>query len=302
MINKISSPYLTWIHLEKPNQAEVNKIKDEFILNEAVSEDILSPTIRPVCLEFEKYCYIITHFPRISLSNDHKRRHEIDFIIGDKWIITVTYEDINDVINLKEIYDKNIIKNHIYHDASFFYLSIINNLYQICNNKLDQIDIELDNIENLMYKGKERKMVERISFCMRKIIDFEHAINMHDTILKQFKDWGKDKYGKFFKGNVDLVIDELSEMKSRLSFLKQEITQFQITNDSILQHKTADAMKTLTMMSFIIFPLSLVAGIFGMNASNIPIIGHRFDFEIIIGIMIIITISFLIFFKYKKWF
>ena len=60
-------------------------------------------------------------------------------------------------------------------------------------------------------------------------------------------------------------------------------------------------MKTLTMMAFVTFPLSLIAGIFGMNTKTLPLIGIENDFWIIIGIMGFAMLLLLSFFKYKNW-
>jgi magnesium transporter len=136
---------------------------------------------------------------------------------------------------------------------------------------------------------------------MRKLIDFEHALTMHDKILVDVKDFGHEKYNGNFKRHFNFVQSELEEIESRLEFLKNAVMQFQTTNDSLLQHKTADAMKTLTMMSFVVFPLSLIAGIFGMNAEQMPIIGTSFDFYKIIVLMGFVTVGLFVFFRVKKW-
>ena len=60
-------------------------------------------------------------------------------------------------------------------------------------------------------------------------------------------------------------------------------------------------MKTLTTVAFITFPLTLIAGVFGMNAIAIPIIGYKYDFWIILGGMLLTTIVVFGFFKFKKW-
>ena len=69
----------------------------------------------------------------------------------------------------------------------------------------------------------------------------------------------------------------------------------------MLSSKENEVMKTLTIMAFVTFPLSLIATIFGMNTVNMPIIGGDYDFWIVIGIMAIFTFAFFVFFKKNKW-
>ncbi len=302
MITRHNKKNITWVSIVNPTEEEVKKIKEEFLLHNYVANDILTPTIRPTCMEYENYAYIVQHFPRMSTVKDAKRRHEIDFILGDHWIITISYDDVSNLTDIEKIIDSiTNEEKHNFSDVGFIYLEIISDLYKKCNNRLDTIDKELDDIEARIYSGKEKQMVRRISVEMRKLIDFEHALTMHDTILSTLKSFGSKKYDANFTRYFNFVESELHEIKSRIEFLKDAVEQFQTTNDSLLQHKTADAMKTLTMMSFVIFPLSLIAGIFGMNTTHMPIVGSDLDFYKIILLMSFIGIIFFVFFRVKKW-
>jgi magnesium transporter len=302
MISRHNKKNITWINISNPIKEEVDKIKEEFLLHNYVANDILTPTIRPTCMEYENYAYIVQHFPRMSTVKDSKRRHEIDFILGDHWIITISYDDISKLIDIEKVIDDiTNEEKHGFSDVGFIYLEIINDLYKKCNNRLDDIDRELDDIEARIYNGKERQMVKKISIEMRKVIDFEHALTMHEAILSTVKSFGHKKYDGNFSRYFNFVESELKEIKSRIDFLKDAVAQFQTTNDSLLQHKTADTMKTLTMMSFVVFPLSLIAGIFGMNVTNMPIVGTDMDFYKIILLMGILGVVFFIFFRIKKW-
>ncbi len=302
MIARHNKKNITWLNVSNPTREEIQSIKEEFLLHEYVSNDISTPTIRPACMNYENYAYIVQHFPRISNKDDLKRKYEVDFILGDHWLITVTYDDITNVINIEEVIDSITSEEvHTFNDVGYVYLEIINTLYRKCNNKLDSIDKDLDDIENHIYSGKEEQTVKRISTEMRRVIDFDHALTMHDKILDDLRIFGTQKYNSNFKRNFNFIVSELAEIKRRIEFLKDAIKQFQTTNDSLLQHKTADAMKTLTMMSFVIFPLSLLAGIFGMNVTHMPIIGSDYDFYKIIFLMAFVAMSFFVFFRIKRW-
>jgi Mg2+ and Co2+ transporter CorA len=54
-------------------------------------------------------------------------------------------------------------------------------------------------------------------------------------------------------------------------------------------------------MAFITFPLSVFVGLIAIHTPYNPIIGKPYDFEIILGTIIVAVIAMLGFFKYKKW-
>ena len=73
------------------------------------------------------------------------------------------------------------------------------------------------------------------------------------------------------------------------------------TNNSLLATKQNEIMKVITIMAFSTFPLALIADIFGMGAVATPLLGHPFDFWIILGFMGIVGLAFLAYFHRRGW-
>nr|MCU0680526.1 hypothetical protein [Planctomycetota bacterium] len=70
----------------------------------------------------------------------------------------------------------------------------------------------------------------------------------------------------------------------------------------MINYNMNNIMKTLTIFSVIVFPLTLLAAVFGMNVvGGMPFINNEYGFWIIIGIMIMGSLFMLLFFERKKW-
>lgn len=63
-----------------------------------------------------------------------------------------------------------------------------------------------------------------------------------------------------------------------------------------------EVMKTLTIISSIFMPLSFIAGIYGMNFDNLPELHWKYSYFFVLGLMFLIVVSMIIYFKKKKWF
>ena len=73
------------------------------------------------------------------------------------------------------------------------------------------------------------------------------------------------------------------------------------TNESLTNNQMNMIMKTLTMFSVIVFPLNLLAAVFGMNTIVTPLVEHPYGFWIIVAMMLLGTTFMLGIFKYKRW-
>ncbi len=60
-------------------------------------------------------------------------------------------------------------------------------------------------------------------------------------------------------------------------------------------------MKFLTVFSVIFIPLTFIAGIYGTNFEFVPELKYRYSYFIMWGVMIIVVIAMLIYFRRRKW-
>lgn len=63
-----------------------------------------------------------------------------------------------------------------------------------------------------------------------------------------------------------------------------------------------DTMRILTVVSTIFFPLSLIAGWYGMNFTHMPELSAPYAYFILIGVCILIVAVEIWYFKKKGWF
>jgi magnesium transporter len=60
-------------------------------------------------------------------------------------------------------------------------------------------------------------------------------------------------------------------------------------------------MKLLTVIATIFIPLTFVAGVYGMNFKYMPELAWRWGYPAVLGLMVLIFIGMLIFFKRRNW-
>ncbi|MFN3709183.1 MAG: magnesium transporter CorA family protein [Alishewanella aestuarii] len=70
---------------------------------------------------------------------------------------------------------------------------------------------------------------------------------------------------------------------------------------STTSHQINERMKVLTMVSSIFIPLTFVAGIYGMNFSNMPELELEWGYYLTLGFMLAVGLGSLIWFKHLKW-
>ena len=272
-------------------------------MNPLVVHELSAPTLKPKVDLYENFIYLILHFPSIKRDRNSTHSQEIDFIVGKKFLITVRYGG-SEVIHLfSKMFEANSVlgKTSLGPHAGFIFFHLCRRLYESLLNELSITTESLREIEEKIFAGKEREMVQALSFAARNLLDFKRSLILHRDVLESFEVAGKKMFGEAFGFHLRTLTGEYYRVKQAVEGNVAFLSELRETNNSLVSTKQNEIMKILTIMAFVTFPLSLLASIFGMNTVATPIVGVGGDFWIIIAVMAGLTGAFFWFFRHKRW-
>jgi magnesium transporter len=70
---------------------------------------------------------------------------------------------------------------------------------------------------------------------------------------------------------------------------------------SSISNRMNNIMKVLTIIATIFIPLTFIAGVYGMNFRNMPELAWRWGYPAVLGVMALVFVGMVIFFKRRKW-
>lgn len=303
MLNRFTYRDITWVDLESPTDGELYDIIDEFSVIPPVAQELKTPSLKPKVDLYKDFIYLILHFPAFKHSHISGSNQEVDFIIGDKFLITVHYDTIDPIhkfskeFEVESILEKHDLGNH----AGFIFFHLIKKLYRSLEHELEYVASELDEIEDAIFIGKEKEVVKFISEVSRDLLNFKQATGSHQEVLNSLEMVSKKFFGGDFDYFIKDIMSEYYKVDKTIGNHRESLLELRDTNNSLLSTKQNETMKVLSILAFVTFPLSLVASIFGMNTAYLPIVGGNNDFWTIIGIMGILTLLFFFYFRHKEW-
>jgi magnesium transporter len=304
MINIYKYNNETWVDIDHGTPEEIHSIMNDYNIHPLVAKELASTTQRPR-LEFHGgYIYCILHFPVFKHTHSPgERSQEVDFIIGKNILITARYDTIDALhkfgktLEVKEILEKK----HGYTPNRSIFVNMLHELYGSLFEEFEYIENVTENITSQIFKGKEKDMVISISEITRTLLDFKKITDGHHEILEILHRRGKEIFGEDFSKEMESVIFEYLKINTVIKSNLDMLHDLRDTNDSLLTSKQNETIKKLTIVSFIILPLNLIAFIFSMRAEGMPIISNPNAFWIILGIMLTSALIALVYVRHKKW-
>jgi magnesium transporter len=294
---------LIWVDINNPDKKDIDYLKENFLFNSFTLNELQMPTVRPKVEEYDKYLFMVLHFPIFIKRQKRTFSREIDILITDNAVVTIHYEGVEplqmliDKCSLKGVEKEKIMGR----TAGYLMYQIIEELFDFSFREIDHIQKKIDEIEGKMFRNAEQKIIEDISIVRRDIANFIRTVKPQDTILKSLAARGPVFFGDQMKPYFTDMIGDYTRVINALENHKEIIEALQDTNESLLTTRTNEIMKVLTLFAVIVFPLTLVAAIFGMNTETLPIVGLKNDFWFVMGIMVIATLIMFGYFKIKKW-
>jgi magnesium transporter len=302
MIERYRSGSYLWIDLEKPTAEEAREAMLEARIPLELMSDITTPTPRSSVTHAGGVVKIMIDYPVVKRT-DIERPHDIKFFITKTALVTAHYEDITAFHTWKKEFEMLALlgRTEKIHGGNLF-TCLMNVLYDTLTKKLDYLDTQLESIEHEIFNEHEKEMVLEISKVSRKLIAFKQALVAHGDVMHDARPFLIKIFGTKFEPALGTLDDLYEHIMRRLAALTESASELRETNHALVSTKEGEVMKTLTIMAFVTFPLSLFSSMFGMNTNHTPIVGFEYDFWVIVSIMVGIATTFFIYFRYKRWF
>ena len=302
MLTKYSYRGVEWYDAEAPTSDDVAQLARTYHLSEEIVHDMKRGISAQKIELHDTSIYIGLRFPLLGRDSTNDFR-EVAFIVGKDFLISIhsgTYKPIHEISKIFDVSPKESKRTAIHAGMILFF--IMRHLYASLEESLDILSAELGQIEKRIFNGDEHSMVERISRANRRLLHLRGSLKPHENLLSSLEDAGKIFFGEKYLYYLGSIKSEWHKVWGTVEGIGEALDLLKQTNDSLLSTKTSDTMRALTLMALVTFPLTLLAGIFGMNVTTLPIVGRENDFWIILGIMATGTLGMIIFFKSRKWF
>ncbi|MEL4308440.1 magnesium/cobalt transporter CorA [Joostella sp. CR20] len=291
---------VSWINVQGlSNEAEIEKLGKYYNINPLVLEDLVNTNQRPKIDEYDDYVFCVLKM--LYLDDNFQLVTEHIAIIVTAHAVLLFQEVEDDVFQgvrdrLANKYGRIRSRGA---DYLFFALidAIIDQYFVILEDLTNQIEL----LEERVYSDPEPEIANQIQALRKRVMAIRKNIYPVKEITNRLVKTEHPLFHpetKLFLSDVhdhSIQIYETLEMLREMSMSLMEMYMSNVSN------KMNEVMKVLTIMASIFIPLTFIAGIYGMNFEYMPELHHRNAYFIVLGIMFVILILMLIYFKRKKW-
>ncbi len=292
---------MIWIELEA-QCAEADEILMNVLdIHPLTIEDIWGHRSQPKLEDYRKYLYLIIHGAKGAKRGTFELV-ELDVVIGSTFLIT---HDPEGAIAREIIEELKRDPHLLQKGPAWLAHSILDTAVDNYLPIVDELDVQLENLSNdvLSYAGTRRgPMVMRRILRFKRLLQNLRRMSIHqrEILLRlsrgDFEEIPRDTV-PFFRD----VYDHFLRVNDTIESYRDSVTSALEAYLSVQSNRMNEVMKTLTMISTVMLPLTFIAGVYGMNFQHMPELEWLLGYPFALVLMSVIAVGILLWFRHKGW-
>ncbi len=312
-----ASTDIFWIDLENPTPEEEQLVFKVYHAIHALSlEDMTRPRRIPGSAHFPKveefpdYLFVIVNPLSRATSTTETARDfastikiaQLSAVLTQRVLITHHYEPLPSVSELRSFLSRHEARGE--RGPDYLFHLILDSMVDQYAPVLDELEDLLENYELQVFESPTREVLTHLLQLKRVVITLRKTLVYEREVLSRLSRGEfsliDDREAVYYRNVYDHVIRFTELIESS----REMVSDLMQTHLSATSNRLNEIMKVLTMMSIIILPMTLIAGVYGMNFENNvwpDFKSSEFGFWFSLFLMFLAGATAFAFFRWKDW-
>ena len=293
-----------WAHAVGLGDIElVRRLGERFGLHSLALEDALDEAARPKFENYDRHAFAIFQYPQ--LKDEALDFIQIALFFNDHFVVTLQQGGEDVTASLRERLAKADITGK---QADYIAYALIDHVVDSGFPVLETLGLHIEAIEDLILKKPNgSRNMERLHKLRRAVFQLRRMLWPQREVVSQLLREDQSAFGTETRLYLRDIYDHAVQILDVVESYRDMLASVMDVYLSTLSMRLNDVMRTLTVISTLFMPLTFIAGVYGMNFDreaspwNMPELGWPFGYLFALGLMAVVSIAMLLFFRRKGW-
>ena len=297
-----------WLDMVKPTDEEYALLDEVFGFHPLAIEDTLGYVQRPKIESYrhvgegctEGSFYMVFHGPDLETFKQRLRTKELDLFVSERYLVTVHEEamkSIEEVVTRCEADPSQTLDR----GTDVLLYNILDHMVDHYGPILDYLQDTLDDLEDRALTDPKPEVLTEIAMKKRELLNLRRIVGPQREVVAQLTRGDVPFIREGTRVYLRDVQDHLIRTVESVELYRDLVLGARDIYLSSISNRLNETMRTLTILSVIALPMTVVTGFFGMNFESIPGLHSREAFWITVAVMIVAVAGLLYLFRRKGW-
>jgi magnesium transporter len=291
-----------WINVDGLHETGViEKLGELFGIDPLTQEDILHTGQRPKVEDFERYLFLSLQMLDFNPETSEIGQEQLSIVLGPGWLITFQEKPGDTFDALRQRIGSSSAKVRK-HEADFLAYALVDSVVDHYFSILEEIENRIDMLDADLMATFSQESFNALNALKRELIMFRKAVWPLREIIGSVARDDFAMVGGLVEHYFRDVYDHVILVIDTVEMFREIVTSMHETWLAGVNNRMNEIMKFLTMIATIFMPLSFIAGVYGMNFKNMPELNLWWGYYAVLGLMVLIVLGFMKYYRSRKWF
>ncbi|MFS4416912.1 magnesium/cobalt transporter CorA [Maribacter sp. 2307ULW6-5] len=291
---------VAWLDVVGINDvAFVEALGKKFHLSSLVLEDAVNTEQRPKLDEYDDYIFGVFKMLYVNGQDTIVAEHVALVLLKDTLLVFQEVED--DVFN--GVRERIAAKTGRIRErgADYLFFALLDALIDHYFLVTEHLGLQLDALETEVYADPTPEVSQKIQALKKEVMRVRRWVYPMKELVARLLVTEHPLITKDTKLFLRDVHDHTVEINENLQIYREMAMSLMEMYMSNMSNKMNEVMKVLTIMATIFIPLTFIVGVYGMNFDHMPELHAKNGYYYVWGLMVVIFLGLLLFFKKKGW-
>jgi magnesium transporter len=222
------------------------------------------------------------------------------FFLGDGWMVTVQSGQSRSIAMTRQRLAKRS-QRQVIEPAVLLHMilnAMVDNLLAMREPFLEEMQQLTD---GLLDSGEGCDDWHGLLQVRRQLRQLDILAEEQESALLAWRDLNAEGLAEPLRVRFTDLLEHIHRMSRFAEQQQHELDSLLQLHFSSVAHRTNAIVRTLTLLSAIFMPLSLIAAVYGMNFENMPELHSRYGYFITLGAMAGLIVVLVSLFRLKRW-
>ncbi len=291
---------LVWVDVCGPDDGDLESIQDALGLHELAVEDVRKHGQRAKLEHFPDHGFLVAY----ARAEDGDLS-EVDFFIGPNWLVSVRERNVHgDVFAVDDVIDRHDRTRSALPGVGFLLYTLLDALVDGYFDAVEEAEDHLEEVEERLFAvgaPLDGSVQQSLLELRRKLVVFRRrVVPLRDVVFGILR--GEiDSVEEATKVYFEDVLDHLLRVIDQIDTQRELIGNVVDASLALGANRMNEVMKKMTSWGAILIVATLIAGIYGMNFTNMPELKWHYGYFAALASMGAITGGLYVYFKRKGW-
>lgn len=287
-----------WIDVEAPTPEDLLFLHERYKINQLLLEDTIDPNHLPKFEQDDDVKFFLmrenTELERSHLNTISDISTKLGVFLIGNIIITIHRMKNRSIYELKK---EILLPENQDINSERIALSLALKVMKSFDDESQNLMETMDNIENEIFLKNTNSPNQ-----IRRLYKLKRKSGLNARILNISADW-IDKFKTLELGEAQItdLKDKHKDVIADFEHLNSQVTNLISMYLAMSDQRANQVMKVLAIYSMYFFPITFIAGIYGMNFENMPELRQPLGYFITLGVMAFIALLTFIYVRRKRW-